>query len=133
MADFQRFQSDAVSEGKISQWDDGRGFGWVEGGGKRVFVHIKDFNRGQRRPRTGEQVRFVAGTDALHLAELLGGWPGAFAAQRRLRHKCSKGSYQLMFFGIVVLFQLAAADLITGHRMGRWALEWLGRVISEQW
>jgi uncharacterized membrane protein YsdA (DUF1294 family) len=29
----------------------------------------------------------------LHLLELLGGWPGAFLAQRRLRHKCSKGSY----------------------------------------
>jgi uncharacterized membrane protein YsdA (DUF1294 family) len=26
----------------------------------------------------------------LHLLELIGGWPGALIAQRRLRHKCSK-------------------------------------------
>ena len=32
---------------------------------------------------------------SLHLAELLGGWPGAFLAQRWLRHKCSKASYQV--------------------------------------
>jgi uncharacterized membrane protein YsdA (DUF1294 family) len=46
----------------------------------------------------------------LHLLELLGGWPGAFLAQRRLRHKCSKGSYQVVFWLIVLAYQFAAYD-----------------------
>lgn len=39
----------------------------------------------------------------LHLAELLGGFPGAFAAQRTLRHKNRKLTYQVTFWLIVVL------------------------------
>ena len=39
----------------------------------------------------------------LHLLELLGGWPGAFAAQRLIRHKNKKTSYQLVFWGIVLI------------------------------
>ena len=46
----------------------------------------------------------------LHLMELIGGWPGAFLAQRRLRHKCSKVSYQIVFWLIVLAYQLAAFD-----------------------
>jgi uncharacterized membrane protein YsdA (DUF1294 family)/cold shock CspA family protein len=64
---------------------------------------------------------------ALHLAELLGGWPGALLAQRRLRHKCSKGSYQFVFWCIVALFQIASADLILGHRLYRAMLAFITR------
>lgn len=39
----------------------------------------------------------------LHLCELTGGWLGAFVAQRRLRHKSSKDSYQLVFWVIVIV------------------------------
>jgi uncharacterized membrane protein YsdA (DUF1294 family) len=46
----------------------------------------------------------------LQLVELLDGWPGAFLAQRRLRHKCSKASYQVMFWLIVLAYQFAAYD-----------------------
>lgn len=41
--------------------------------------------------------------NTLHLCELLGGWPGAFIAQRRLRHKNRKASYQTVFWSIVAL------------------------------
>lgn len=34
----------------------------------------------------------------LHAVELLGGWPGAFLAQRYYRHKTSKTSYQVVFW-----------------------------------
>ncbi len=60
--------------------------------------------------------------NALHLAELLGGWPGAFVAQQRLRHKTSKTSYQVVFWCIVFVFQIASADVISGHRLIRWML-----------
>jgi uncharacterized membrane protein YsdA (DUF1294 family)/cold shock CspA family protein len=39
----------------------------------------------------------------LHLCELAGGWLGGFIAQRKLRHKSIKRSYQLVFWAIVVL------------------------------
>lgn len=47
------------------------------------------------RPRTREST--------LHLLELLGGWPGSLLAQRLVRHKTSKLSYQAWFWAIVVL------------------------------
>lgn len=37
----------------------------------------------------------------LHLFELAGGWPGALAAQRILRHKTRKLSFQVVFWTIV--------------------------------
>lgn len=46
----------------------------------------------------------------LHLLELAGGWPGAWVAQRRLRHKCSKQSYQFMFWMIICIHQFVAFD-----------------------
>lgn len=39
----------------------------------------------------------------LHVLELLGGWPGAFLAQRLIRHKNAKLSYQIVFWLIVAL------------------------------
>lgn len=39
----------------------------------------------------------------LHLFALIGGWPGALAAQRLLRHKSKKQSFQLVFWATVVL------------------------------
>ncbi len=48
----------------------------------------------------------------LHIFELAGGWPSAFLAQRSLRHKCSKGSYQVMFWLIVLLWQFASLDYL---------------------
>jgi uncharacterized membrane protein YsdA (DUF1294 family) len=39
----------------------------------------------------------------LHLLELLGGWPGALLAQRLIRHKNAKLSYQAVFWVIVMI------------------------------
>ena len=39
----------------------------------------------------------------LHLFGLIGGWPGALAAQRYFSHKSSKSSFQTMFWTTVVL------------------------------
>ncbi|MDB5823509.1 MAG: Cold-shock DNA-binding domain [Herminiimonas sp.] len=47
------------------------------------------------RQRTSERT--------LHLFSLAGGWPGALFAQRLLRHKSSKESFQMRFWFTVVL------------------------------
>jgi uncharacterized membrane protein YsdA (DUF1294 family)/cold shock CspA family protein len=39
----------------------------------------------------------------LHFVSLIGGWPGALAAQGILRHKSKKASFQVVFWGTVVL------------------------------
>lgn len=39
----------------------------------------------------------------LHLLELAGGWPGAFVAQRVMRHKTRKRSYRIVFWCMVLL------------------------------
>jgi uncharacterized membrane protein YsdA (DUF1294 family) len=64
----------------------------------------------------------------LHLLELLGGWPGAFLAQRRLRHKCSKGSYQVVFWMIVLAYQFAAFDSLHDWQFSRAALRYSERL-----
>jgi uncharacterized membrane protein YsdA (DUF1294 family) len=50
----------------------------------------------------------------LHFLEVVGGWPGAFVAQRRLRHKCSKVEYQIVFWLIVAFYQYVAFGFLQG-------------------
>lgn len=60
--------------GRIAEWNDARGFGFIEGSdaGGRVFFHIKDFDTGPGRPLAGDNVVF----------ELTEGRDGRPAAQR---------------------------------------------------
>jgi len=55
----------------------------------------------------------------LHLGELAGGWPAAFLAQRKFRHKISKNSYQLKFWAVVLLHQFIALDFLFGWRYSK--------------
>lgn len=63
----------------------------------------------------------------LHLAEILGGWPAAFLAQRAFRHKISKASYQATFWLIVVLHQVVALDSLNGWKMSQMIIRHLQR------
>jgi uncharacterized membrane protein YsdA (DUF1294 family)/cold shock CspA family protein len=63
-------------------------------------LYADDKSRAKRRDwRTPEQM--------LHLCELAGGWLGGFIAQRILRHKSRKKSYQAVFWTIVIIHYIA--------------------------
>src|SRR5688500_4640868 len=55
--------------------------------------------------RRAEAGRWRTPESTLHFVELAGGWPGAYIAQRRIRHKTSKPSYQITFWGIMLVHQ----------------------------
>ena len=60
------------------------------------FAYLLDKSAASRREwRTKEST--------LHMLSLLGGWPGAIAAQRLLRHKSAKTPFQFTFWWTVVL------------------------------
>lgn len=54
----------------------------------------------------------------LHLFALAGGWPGALAAQRFLRHKSKKQSFQIVFWATVALNCSALAWLFSPSSSG---------------
>jgi uncharacterized membrane protein YsdA (DUF1294 family) len=80
------------------------------------------YARDKRRAQEGE---WRVPEAWLHLLELAGGWPGAWLAQRRLRHKCSKGSYQVVFWLIVLGYQFAAYDSFQDWQLSRAGLKWI--------
>lgn len=67
------------------------------------YAHDKRAARAGRR-RTPESTLLILG--------LVGGWPGGFLAQRMLRHKNRKRSFQVQFWITVVLNLAAVAGLI---------------------
>ena len=64
--------------------------------------------------------RWRTSENSLHIAELLGGWPGALVAQQVFRHKTRKASFQLAFWAIVALHQGFWLDhlLLGGRYLG---------------
>ncbi|MDO6386134.1 MULTISPECIES: DUF1294 domain-containing protein [unclassified Uliginosibacterium] len=185
--------------GKLTTWKDDQGFGFItpNGGGERVFLHVKALPREASRPsegelftyelelderkrpraktvaRVGEKVvkvpdgrgakaplfamtfclfllgavttgylpftvvlvyaaaslitfvaywldkgaaqagRWRTAESTLHLFALAGGWPGALAAQRVLRHKSIKQEFQFVFWMTVLLNCGAVAYLLS--------------------
>lgn len=47
----------------------------------------------------------------LHLIDLAGGWPGGLAAQKTLRHKTMKRSFQIKYWITVVLHLAIVAGI----------------------
>lgn len=67
----------------------------------------------------------------LHLFELLGGWPGAFLAQRHYRHKCSKAPFQIVFWMIVLTFQFVAFDSLQNWQYSSAAFNALHQMLKQ--
>lgn len=62
--------------------------------------------------QSAQKGRWRTQENTLHLCELAGGWPGALLAQQVFRHKTRKTSYQLLFWGIVLLHQVFWIDYL---------------------
>lgn len=72
------------------------------------LVYARDKTAAQRGQwRTRER--------SLHLLGLAGGWPGALLAQRMLRHKSSKKSFRVAFWGTVFVNCGVLAWLLTDN------------------
>lgn len=86
----------------------------------------------KRRARAGE---WRISERMLHLWELIGGWPGAFLAQRRFRHKSAKPSYLFVFWLIVAAHNFAALDWQLDWKLSRATAaqihDWLGSATSD--
>lgn len=190
---------------KIAEWDRAKGYGFLQCGNQRVFLHRSDLVGPHLTPRIGEEILFTLGHDSLgraraknavslrkgvgislvslgvlaalmilpvtaclkfkpsidpvwlgtyallmnaltywmyssdkqrsrsgewrvpevqlHLLELLGGWPAAWLAQRRLRHKSSKLSYQVTYTLIILGWQFAALDSLQNGKFAQLAHE----------
>ena len=81
--------------------------------GATAFLYWQDKRKAQL-----QKWRFREAT--LHLFELLGGWASAFWAQRLLRHKNKKLSYQIVFWMIAALHQFVAYDYLSGWKRVGW-------------
>ena len=197
--------------GQIIEWNEAKGYGFVDDGKQRVFAHIRDFTERPQCPQPGTKVTYTLGTDrqgrvcaqniylpftsvplrtvhfvvlallligpcmaiarlfrtdlswlfagwfalasaityglyawdkkraqkgewripenVLHFWELIGGWPGAFLGQRRLRHKSAKFSYLFTFWLIVVFHQWLMIDAQLNWRLFHQARDWIQSLI----
>jgi uncharacterized membrane protein YsdA (DUF1294 family) len=112
----------------IAAWRRGLGWAGIYGVVLSAFtcwVYAHD----KRQAQAGE---WRVSEAQLHLLELLGGWPGAWLAQRRFRHKCAKAGYQVVFWLIVLGWQFAAFDSLWDWQHSRMALKWMEQSSARQ-
>ena len=119
-------------EGKLVQWNDERGFGFIEPlrGGDKVFVHISAFARGAAtRPQVGERLSFEIDTDAkgrkqarrVVNPDALGQSAGVPAQTRRASHRAHRRSEEAPLLGRLVSMLIVLA--IVGG-LGWKAFQW---------
>lgn len=77
--------------GTLTQWNDERGFGWIEadGGGERLFVHISAFEPrppAERRPQPGLRLEFAVGMEQGKKRALQVAWRAAGQGRRAATH-----------------------------------------------
>lgn len=77
--------------GTLTQWNDERGFGWIEadGGGERLFVHISAFEPrppAERRPQPGLRLEFAVGMEQGKKRALQVAWRAAGQGRRPATH-----------------------------------------------
>ncbi len=98
---------------------------WKFLGGAPVLLSLAAWFVCRADKRRAEAGEWRIPESTLHLTEVLGGWPGAFLAQRFFRHKISKGSYQFTFWAIILVYQCVALDSLLGWTMSKYAAQFI--------
>lgn len=85
-----------------------------------VLISLFSFCQYWLDKQSAQKGRWRTPENSLHIAELAGGWPGAFVAQQVFRHKTRKVSFQIVFWTIVVLHQAFWVDqlVLAGRYLG---------------
>jgi cold shock CspA family protein len=95
---------------KIVEWDDQRGYGFLQSDNSRLFLHRRDFAELHKRPEVGDVIRFTVGSDA----------KGRPCAQNAV-HVNDGGRITLI--ALAVLLSLLLLPLTAAYRLGldmRW-------------
>ena len=95
-----------------------------------VTVSLITFGLYWRDKRKAETGGWRVKESTLHLAEAVGGWAAAFLAQRTLHHKRSKPSYQMVFWGIVLLYEYVALDYLLNWRLSQVAFTFVRDLVT---
>ncbi|MCD0458853.1 DUF1294 domain-containing protein [Roseiconus lacunae] len=61
--------------------------------------------------RRAQSDRWRTSEKTLHLLALFGGWPGAWIAQQKLRHKTQKRRFRIVYYATVVGHLLAVTTI----------------------
>jgi uncharacterized membrane protein YsdA (DUF1294 family) len=85
---------------------------WIGGWGTAVSAFAYLIYAWDKRQARDQQWREPE--RLLQFVALAGGWPGAFLAQRHLGHKSAKAGFQVVFWLIVLLYELVAVDYLLG-------------------
>jgi cold shock CspA family protein len=96
--------------GRLTEWHDEKGYGFVvpNGGGERVFVHVKKFERLRRRPVEGELLSYeVSRDDTGRLAAMRVRMTGQTAAAHEQRQGARRIPHT--FLGLVAIAAIAFA------------------------
>jgi len=93
------------------------GIGWLAGYSLTISLLTYAVYGADKDSAQDKRSDWRAPERLLHGLELAGGWPGAYLAQLRLRHKSSKASYQIVFWLIVSLHLYLATDYLLGWRL----------------
>lgn len=107
-------------QGKISNWKDDKGFGFItpNGGGNQVFVHIKSFSNRQRRPVGDELVTYELNVDAKGRTQsanvaFVGEWLQSSVPSERSNTSIAWASIFIVFVAVATLAgKLPAAVLV---------------------
>jgi uncharacterized membrane protein YsdA (DUF1294 family)/cold shock CspA family protein len=99
------------TKGKISSWNDEKGYGFISpiGGGERVFIHIKAFINNNRRPEVNQVVTYALSTDKRGRPRAV----KATLAGDRLPQKAKKPNETLPIISSIVFLTLVAATVIS--------------------
>jgi len=110
-----------AQSGRLVQWNDERGFGFIEGGdGQRHFVHISAIGRIATRPRIGDRVSFMPGRGAdgrlqAHSVTILGANPAASPETRQRGLVASFPRFEWRLAGVSAVLILLCAGLALGR------------------